>query len=257
MTDAALESARIVTVLQARCSSRRLPGKVLRDLGGRPMVLRQIERVARAASARDLVLATSVETSDDPLAEACEAAGVRVHRGSLDDVLDRFIGAMGDADHVVRLTGDCPLSDPAVIDLVAARHLAEGNDYTTNALRPSFPHGLDVEIARADALRAAAAEATDPAEREHVMPFLHRRPGRFRIGHVACERYLWDHRWTVDEAEDLEVVRALHRLLGDGWADAGFEDVLRLAREHPEVEALNAHLAEAEAPSGRLRERRP
>lgn len=243
----AIANARVRTILQARCSSRRLPRKVLSDLGGRPMILRQLERVTRARAAADLVVATSVEPSDDELAAEVESAGYRVHRGSLEDVLGRFVEVLGDAEHIVRLTGDCPLADPDVIDLVVATHLERGDDYTTNAVELSFPHGLDVEVVRASALREADTQSTERAEREHVMPYVYRRPERFRSGHVHCERYLWHHRWTVDEPEDLEFVRAVYAQLGDRWSQASWRDVLALVEEHPELERINAHLVDTSA----------
>ena len=163
----------IVAVLQARAGSSRLPGKVLADLAGKPMLLRQVERIAAARRIEKLVIATSTSTQDDELAGLCAEAGIACHRGALEDVLDRVHGAARAqaADWIVRLTGDCPLIDPSVIDLVIDTATQSGADYVTNAVEPTWPDGLDVEVARMEALDAAWREATLPSEREHVMPF--------------------------------------------------------------------------------------
>ena len=173
----------IVAVLQARTSSSRLPGKVLAEIAGVPMLLRQIERIRRSRRIDSLIIATSAESDDDRLAELCEKNGITCHRGSLNDVLDRVIGAVraSEASWVVRLTGDCPLTDPEVIDRVIAAAVDEPNvDYATNALEPTYPDGLDVEIVSREALETAWREATLPSEREHVTPFITSRPERFR-----------------------------------------------------------------------------
>ncbi len=202
----------MLAVLQARMSSSRLPGKVMRPLLGEPMILRQIERLRRASSITRLVVATSVEPSDDPIAALLEAAGVEVSRGPLDDVLARFYqawSAAGAPEHLMRLTADCPLADPAVIDRCAEAHLAEGADYTANTAGATFPKGLDVEVLRGAALAAAQAESRDPYEREHVTPFLYRRPDRFRLAQVRRdppERW----RWTVDTPEDFAFVSRVY-----------------------------------------------
>jgi len=207
----------ILAVLQARMSSTRLPGKVLADLCGAPMIARQIERVRRAERIDRLVVATSEEPADDPLAALVETLGVPVFRGSLTDVLGRFAGAVaafGPAEHVVRLTADCPLADPAVIDAVIARHLETGADYTSNVLEHrTFPVGLDAEVIRAGALAEAAAEATDPHDHEHVTPFLYRQPHRYRLAGLTQTADEGEVRWTVDCPDDLAFVRAVYDAL--------------------------------------------
>jgi len=222
----------ILAVLQARLSSTRLPGKVMRPLLGRPMIERQIERLRRAARIDRLVVATSVEASDDPLAAWCAASGVDVFRGPLDDVLARFAAAaeaFGPADPVVRLTADCPLADPGVIDACIDLHLRAGGDYTSNALTRTYPVGLDVEVVTAQALATAAREATDPYEREHVMPFLYRRPQRFRIVQLTQAENLGALRWTVDTPEDFAFVEGVYAALYPARPDFDTADVLALA----------------------------
>ena len=230
-------AAMILAVLQARMSSTRLPGKVLRDLAGAPLLARQAERLARARRIDRLVLATSDEPEDDAVARLGESLGLGVHRGPLQDVLARFAGALdafGQAAHVVRLTGDCPLADPRVIDELIDLHLARGADYSNNTGdRRTFPHGLDAEIMRSDVLRTAAAEATDPYEREHVTPFIYRRPERFQLAFLVSGDDHGEARWTVDTPEDFEFVRAVYE--GLYAADPAFtsDDVRRFVDEHP------------------------
>jgi len=231
-----------VAVLQARTSSTRLPGKVLADLCGRPMLARQVERVSRARRLDDLVVATSDQPGDDALADLCREMGVACFRGSLEDVLDRFASAAARhrAEAVVRLTGDCPLADPGVIDATIGFFLEGGYDYAANCRPPTLPDGLDTEVFTFAALEAAWREAADPFEREHVVPFIIRRPGRFRIGNLAWPEDRSGLRWTVDEPRDLDFVRAVYAALFPANPAFGWEDVLRLLAERPELAQLNS-----------------
>jgi spore coat polysaccharide biosynthesis protein SpsF len=224
-----------LAILQARMSSRRLPGKVLADVLGQPMLARQIERVRRARRIARLVVATSEQLSDDPIAALCAALGVACFRGSLDDVLGRFHAAAcaqsTRPEHVVRLTGDCPLGDPVLIDEVIALHLASGADYTSNALERRFPDGLDVEVMRFAALEVAAREARSPAQREHVTPFFYEQPERFRLASLRCERALGALRFTVDEPADLRFVQRVYATLYPENPAFGWRDVLVLVEQ--------------------------
>jgi spore coat polysaccharide biosynthesis protein SpsF len=206
----------ILTILQARMTSSRLPGKVMRPLVGEPMIGRQVERLRRSRNLGELVVATSIDPSDDVIADYCGQIACPVHRGSLQDVLGRYAGALaayGPADHVVRLTADCPLADWTVIDDCIALHLETGADYTSNTVERTYAKGLDVEVARADLLAQIAAEAADPYEREHVTPFFYRRPERFRIEQMVQEAQLADLRWTVDTPQDFAFVAAVYEAL--------------------------------------------
>lgn len=231
----------IVAVLQARTTSSRLPGKVLADLEGAPMLARQIERVRRAASFSEFIVATSNDEFDDELAALCDSISVPCFRGSLNDVLDRFYQAALPyrPAHVVRLTGDCPMSDPEIIDAVVAEHLRSGADYTSNTQPPTYPDGVDVEVARFEALSAAHLEARLPSEREHVMPFITTRPDRFRLRNVAYQVDLSGLRWTVDEPNDLAFARAVYAALYSKKPTFGMQDILALLRDKPEVQAIN------------------
>ena len=192
-------------------SSTRLPGKVMAPVLGEPMIGRQVERLRRAKLIDRLVVATSIDPSDDPLADYCASLDVSVYRGSLDDVLSRYGAALAlhpETKAVVRLTADCPLADPALIDRVIEHHHEAGADYTSNTLGTrTYPHGLDTEVIRPDVLILAADRAKDPYEREHVTPYIYRRPEMFRLAGVAREKSLANLRWTVDFPEDMAFVR--------------------------------------------------
>jgi len=206
----------ILTILQARMTSSRLPGKVLKPVLDEPMMGRQIERLRRSHRLGRLVTATSTNPSDDAIVDYCATIGCPTFRGSLQDVLGRYAGALesfGPADHVVRLTADCPLADWTVIDEVIALHLDSGADYTSNTVDRSFPKGLDVEVFRADLLPAIACATRDPYDREHVTPFFYRNPERFRIEQLVRPERHDEVRWTVDTPEDFAFTTAVYEAL--------------------------------------------
>ena len=232
----------ILAILQTRMSSTRLPGKVLRPLNGGPMVLREIERIGRARRIDQLVVATSDDLTDNVLSDLLTGAGVTVFRGSLDDVLGRYAGALaanGPADHVVRLTGDCPLIDWTVIDAVIDRHLASGADYTANTWdRRTFPKGLDVDIVKSAVLLEAAAEARDPYEREHVLPFVYRRPDRYQLDGLSQNADEGEVRWTVDTPEDFKFASEVYDALYPDNPVFTSDDVRTLVRSRPDLATL-------------------
>lgn len=237
-----MSGAGILAIVQARTSSSRLPGKVLRPIMGRPMLLLQLDRIRRAAMLDRIVVATSADPSDDALAETVSEAGFPVHRGPLDDVLERFCEALDrdPAAHAVRLTGDCPLLDPALIDRTVRHHLATGADYTSNCRPATFPDGLDVEVMSAAALRTARAEAGLPSEREHVAPFIWSRPERFRIAALTGDTDLSHLRWTVDTAADFAFVSAVYEALYEQDSTFDMDAILALLRRRPDIAALSA-----------------
>ena len=206
----------VLVVIQARMGSSRLPGKVLMDLGGRPALGLQLERL-RPLRCDGVVIATTTETRDDVIVELAQQHGVDWIRGSEADVLARFGLAVDrfDPSVVVRLTGDCPLTDPALVAEVVQTHIETGADYTSNVFPRTFPKGLDVEVADRAAFDLAVAEATEPSEREHVMPFLHRRPERFSIANVECDERAGDLRWTLDTSDDLARLRRIVQSVPD------------------------------------------
>lgn len=245
--------SRTVAVVQARLGSQRLPGKVLLPLGDRTVLDWVLHRLGRATLVDDVVVATSDQPDDDPLAAHVEAAGVAVFRGDLHDVLSRFRGAADSrgATTVVRVTADCPLLDPDAVDAVLRAHRGSGAEFTANRLPPPYhrtwPIGLDVEVAGIEALRRADDEATEPAHREHVMPYLYAGPADFAVHVVECP--LGDHgevRWTVDTPDDLAAVRGLVARPGVD-VDTPWPRLLTEWQADPALAALNAQVAQKSA----------
>ena len=228
-----------IGIVQARTSSTRLPGKVLMPLVGEPMILRQLERMSRAQTLDLIVVATSDDPSDDALALAVADAGYDLVRGSLDDVLGRFIHVIDEyqPDVVVRMTADCPLISPAVIDYVVEAFCTSDADYASNTMVPTYPDGLDVEVVTEAALRQVATESSDIHEREHVTLGLYRRPDRFSILNVSDPTGA-DHsdlRWTVDSADDLTFVEQVYAHLLPTNPAFEYADVLAFLATHPEL----------------------
>jgi spore coat polysaccharide biosynthesis protein SpsF len=218
--------ARVVAIVQARMSSRRLPGKVLTEIGGRPALLWVLMRLGGAGELHGIVLATSTGSDDDPVAELGHRVGVSVHRGPLDDVLERFAGAVREvgADAIVRVTGDCPLVEPALLDCLVGLWREGEADYVSNVIEPrTFPKGLDLEVISAAAIAAASAEATEAGDREHVTSFVRARPERFPAQGLWMEPDMSEQRITLDTANDLSVLRALADRLGP---EPGIEAIL-------------------------------
>lgn len=230
----------VVVAIQARTGSTRLPGKVLAELAGRPMLRLQLDRLASLASG-PVVVATSTEPGDDAVAELGAAAGVDVVRGPEADVLGRFAAVIEryQPDVLVRLTGDCPLTDPRIVERVVSEHLAQDADYTSNVFPRSYPKGLDVEVVRAEALLEAAERADGPGEREHVTPYLYRRPERFRMANVTSGLDLGQEWWVVDTPDDLasvqRIVAQLDDPVGAGWLDIHSQVGTQVQPSHGEI----------------------
>jgi len=266
---------RIIAIVQARMGSSRLPGKVLLDVAGEPMIVRVVERIRRAQTIDSVTVATTTEASDGAIADLCAARGYLCYRGSLHDVLDRCYQAAlkFQADVVVRITADCPLIDSALIDevvnLLVTSHqspvtgtdhcslLTDHLDFVANRLPPpwqrTYPIGLDTEACTFVALERAWKEATEPYHREHVMPYLYEgthlapRTSHLALGtsprgfHIALLHHDPDYgslRWTVDTAEDLELVRQVYARFGNR-DDFSWRDVLALFEREPELAQIN------------------
>lgn len=231
--------------------STRLPGKVLHNIAGATMLARVVARVRRATALDQIVIATSTLPADDAIASACATLDVPCFRGSEEDVLARYYGAATNyaADVVVRITADCPLIEPTIIDLVVHSFLREFPDYASSALERSFPRGLDVEVLSMAALTLAHHEAQDAYQRVHVTPYIYHHPERFRLLTVRSEIDYSFHRWTVDTPEDLRLVQAIYGELG---ADGAFDwhAVLQLLAQHPELVEINAHVEQKELQQG-------
>ncbi|MGE3953909.1 MAG: NTP transferase domain-containing protein [Parachlamydiales bacterium] len=229
----------LIAIIQARMGSRRLPGKVLREVGGEPLLGHMLSRVAKARSLDGYGVATTDRESDDPVAAFCEERGVPCYRGSEKDVLKRYVGAAEHfgAEAIVRLTADCPLIDPLILDQVATYFQAHDFDYVSNTQDRSYPRGMDVEVFSRAALEQAAEEAVDPYDREHVTSYLYNKQGRFRVGRLEM-------RLTVDHEADLELIgRLLGKLEG---RDYRLADIVSLLQTHPEWVSINGHLIQEE-----------
>jgi spore coat polysaccharide biosynthesis protein SpsF (cytidylyltransferase family) len=237
---------RTVALIQARTGSTRFPGKVMADLGGRPLLALVLERAARAPGLDEVAVATTDLARDDVIAELCARLGFACTRGSEPDVLDRYHtgAAQLRADVIVRVTADCPLIDPALIGRLVEMREREGLDFVGMATGPAapgerhFPDGVDCELLTAAALDLAWREATDPYDREHVTPFVHR-DERLKRGRLEPEEDRGNERWTVDHPADLELVRAIVARLG---RECTSEDILALLDAEPELRAINAAL---------------
>lgn len=235
---------RTVIILQARVSSTRLPGKVLMDLAGRPMLARQIERLQTCTNVDEIVVATTGDNSDTPIVELADVCGVRWYRGEIDDVLRRFVNAAreAEADIVVRSTGDCPLIDPVVTDRVI-RELIERRetcDYSSNVIRRTYPRGLDIEAMYVDVLERMDRLATSKPAREHVTVFLRSERKELFLAHDVCDDVdNSDLRWTVDDASDLHLVRTLYENLDLATGRVSYADLLAYVRKHDELRSMN------------------
>jgi glutamate-1-semialdehyde 2,1-aminomutase len=231
-----------VAIVQARMDSTRFPGKVLKPILGTPLIEILLQRLGRATRVDQIVLATSADPNNDELAAHADKLGITVYRGSEHDVLDRYhaAAALAQADIVVRITGDCPLVDPALVDAAVTALRKAGVDYASNTDPPTYPDGLDVEVFTAEALQTAWQEARRPHEREHVTPYL-RAPGRFRVLGLRNETDLSAQRWTVDEPCDFEVVAAIFRHFHPR-RDFSWREVAQLAQREPALFAANRHL---------------
>ncbi|MGD0611152.1 MAG: glycosyltransferase family protein [Anaerolineales bacterium] len=251
----------ILAIVQARMGATRLPGKVLADIGGQPMLIRVVERLRRAQKLHEVVVATTRAVQDDPLAEVCRGRGYPIYRGEMHDVLDRFYQTARSfhATVVVRITADDPVIDPQLVDLTVSEFQQSAADFAANRLPPpwhrTYPNGLDVEVCSWAALERAWREAREPFQREHVMPFFYEglpiesthvtksitavSPRGFRLRLVNHDPDYGDLRWAVDTPEDLDLIRRIYAAFGNR-DDFTWEQVLALFKSQPELVKINA-----------------
>ncbi len=234
----------IVAIVQARMSSTRLPGKVLKDIMGKPMLWHLIRRLQKSASIQKIVVATSFKEVDRPILQVAQKCGADVYAGSEDDVLDRYYRAsrLFQADPIVRITADCPLIDPHVIDSTVKYYIAnkEKIDYVSNAAIPTYPDGLDTEVFSFAALEKAWKEASSGSDREYPTMYIFRNRDKFRVANAANKEDLSHLRWTVDEERDFLFVTEIYKKL-QKKDDTIFymEDIIRLLKTHPELAQIN------------------
>jgi spore coat polysaccharide biosynthesis protein SpsF len=240
----------VVCTIEARMTSSRLPGKVLREAAGRPLLAHMVDRLRRARRLDAVVVATTEDPSSDPIEELADALGVGCFRGSEEDVLARVLGAARahEAELIVETTGDCPLIDPAVVDLVIERFLDGGVDYCSNTLERTYPRGLDVQVFPAAVLAEVDRLTDDPADREHVSLYIYEHPERYRLRNVRSHRPEAAHlRLTVDTPEDLALVRAVFDELHPRDPEFGLDAMLDLLDRRPELRELNQHVEQKRA----------
>lgn len=239
---------KVVAIIQARMGSTRLPGKVLKDIAGKSMLARVVERTRRTPGLSDVVVATTTRPEDDPIVKECQSLKVHAFRGSEKDVLERYYRAAKQhkADTIIRITSDCPLIDPDVVGKVLQEFKDRKPDYASNALlRRTYPRGLDTEVFTAAALHKACLKAGKDYQREHVTPYIYENSERFRLLSVEHKsgNKLAAYRWTVDTAEDLSLVQALYQLF-DGTDYFSWLDVIEILKQHPALNEINRHIVQ-------------
>ncbi|MBP9853721.1 MAG: glycosyltransferase family protein [Candidatus Omnitrophica bacterium] len=232
-------------IIQARMGSTRLPGKGMKMIMGKPIIYFVVERVRRAKNIDKVIVAAPSSANNDSMCEYVKSLGIDVFRGSENDVLDRYYQAakLYQADEVIRLTADCPLLDPQVIDQVVNYFKEQNVDYCSNITKRTFPDGQDVEICRFSVLEDAWKKATDTADREHVTKYI-RLSGKYTIANFSQDENLGDLRWTLDYQEDLEfvtrIIEGLYPLKGITFT---MQDILTFLKQHPEIEEINRKFA--------------
>lgn len=244
-----LDDKKIVAIIQARMGSTRLPGKVLYNLCGKPVLLHVIERIRRSKNVTDIIVVTSTDKANDEIRELCLKESVFVYSGSENDVLDRFYQAaktigLNNTDLIVRITADCPLIDYNVIDKVISKYVSGKYDIVSNAgsdmTYRTFPRGLDVEVFSFGMLEKAFSNAKKTYQKEHVTPYIYENSNSayYYMNDIDYSRY----RWTLDTEEDWALISSIYDRLYLGEHNFGLEQILDLLRKEPELHDINKHI---------------
>ena len=246
---------KIIAIIQARLGSTRLPGKVLLDLEGKTVLEHVVDRVRSSKFITDVVVATTIKKEDLKIVNLCSSNGTSVYCGSENDVLDRFYQAarLFQAEHIVRITSDCPLIDPIVIDEVIKLHLAEKADYTSNTLKETYPDGQDTEIFTFEALKESWKNAHLTSEREHVTPYM-RKNQAFKCINLESQVDLSNKRWTLDNPEDYEFIQIIYKNLYNKNRVFNMNEILKFINNNPEIEGINKSIVRNEGYIKSLRE---
>ena len=228
-----------IAILQARMSSRRLPGKVLMDINGKPMIYWQLQRIYQAKSVEKVIVATSVDATDDPLVDFLMSVKAEYVRGSLDNVKERFDSVIDQfpRESFIRLTGDCPLVMPGLIDEMVNTFHEANVDYLSNTIEPTYPDGLDIEVVKSEAFRKLDNSTLSKAEMEHVTFGLYSRKGEFTTQNFVNSQDLSNLRWTVDYQEDLDFVRIIFSHFKSREATFNFQDLLDYLQNNNEIKS--------------------
>ncbi|MFX1554510.1 MAG: cytidylyltransferase domain-containing protein [Promethearchaeota archaeon] len=235
---------KILIIIQARMSSTRLPGKILKTVLGKPLLYFLIERLKLVENSNKLILAIAKGDINQPLIDFAEKYDIKYKIGEEDDVLDRYYqtAKLFNGDVIVRITADCPLMDPDLIDKGLDIFLSENYDYISNNHPETYPDGYDIEIFSFKALETAWKEAKLPSEREHVTPYLWKNPDKFKISVYKSEEDLSSFRITIDEPEDYELISKIYTEFKYNWINIRLKDVINYLRENPDIFKINAHL---------------
>lgn len=244
---------RIILILQARMGATRLPGKIFKEVLDKPLLAYELERLRRVKKVNEIVIATTTNPKDQPVVDFCHLEQVPLFRGSEEDVLDRYYQAAKsfNADVVIRVSGDCPLIDPEIIDQVIDFYFANypKYQYVSNTLERTYPRGLDVEIFSFNALEKAAKEAKRPEEREHVTLYIYRHPEMFSLGNVPYSSNESHHRWTVDTPEDYQLIAKILEAIYPEKPNFTTQNILELLKMHPEWNEINSHIQQKPIPN--------
>lgn len=235
----------IFAIIQARMGSTRLPGKVMMDLCGSPVIGHVINRLKESKLIDEIIIATSVDSNNKPIIDFCQKNNVNYYVGSEDDVLDRYYktavdNKIDDDDIIIRITSDCPLIDPFVVDKVIEEHIFSNNDYTTNVIKCTYPDGLDCEVFNFSILKDAWINANLSSQREHVTLYIRDNPDKFRLGNVENEVDLSDLRWTLDEEEDFIFINEVYKNLYKEGYFFTMDDIVKLIDEKPKLLEINS-----------------
>lgn len=237
---------KVVAIIQARMASTRLPGKVLKEVNGKTLLAYQLERVQRSKFINKIVIATTINEADEPIVELCKKLGVAIYRGSEEDVLKRYYEAakLYNAEVIVRLTSDCPLIDPDIIDEVIKHFNSKKNlyDYVSNTLERTFPRGLDVEVFSFKALKNANENATRQQDREHVTAYFYTNPKNFRLSYIKNGEDFSKHRWTVDTPEDFKLIQLILTSIYLNQKNFALRDVIQLLNDNLHWNLINADI---------------
>ena len=239
----------MAAVVQARMGSTRLSGKVMLEVSGKPVLWHVINRVSKSKFIDGLVVATTTNCEDDIIEKFCNKSGIEVFRGSEDDVLDRYYqcAMKFDIENIVRITADCPLHDPKVIDLVIERYDQGNYDYVSNIDPPTYPDGIDVEVFSFGALDIAWRNASLVSEREHVTPYIRKHKELFNIANVTNRIDLSSYRWTLDQAEDFEFIKKIYEKFKESNTYEFYtQDIIGLLEENPELTGINSTISRNE-----------
>jgi len=241
-------------IIQARSGATRLPEKVLLKVMGKTILEYALERVCKAKNIENIILATTQEEEDIRIVNLAESLGVKSYRGSLEDVLDRYyqVAKLFGIEHVVRITADCPLIDPQIIDKAVGLYFESKADYCSNTLKETFPDGEDVEVLSFNALHSAWKNARLLSEREHVTPYIKNNPGIFKLVNFENNTDISAKRWTLDTKEDFIFIKAVLEGLYPINPDFNSEDVLEFLKQNPHLEEINKGIARNEGYSKSL-----